>query len=702
MGTVYQVQDQSTDQRLALKLHRESTSANALWFRREYHTLARLHHPAILEVHDFGVDPTVGLFYTMELLGGQDLRKVSLPMSLEQTARILCDVSSALAFLHSRRLVHRDLSPGNICSAADGRAKLIDFGVLATPGVCQEVAGTPPFIAPESLRGLPIDHRVDLFGLGALGYWMLTGRHAYPARTLDDLDGLWLLPLAPPSALVPGIPEAIDTLVLSLLNVESAGRPQSAAEVIDRLTAVTNAPYLTDTDVSTGYLGSVDLVGRVAEVRKLRTYIKDALDGNGHAVLLEAPLGTGKTRLIQEVDLEAQLAGATVLSAGNDSASEGPLGVLNKLARDVLAKAPQVAMAAAAPYTSVISRVVPGLKQAPVRRVLEAEDPADARLELQTDLARWFVDISAQQPLVILVDDIQDCDEGSAAVLAALAHGARSHAMLVVVALSTEQPAAAAAAAVASIRNSSVPMRLRGLHRQDVKALIRGLFGEVQNATRLAEMVHRVAGGSPLLSMEIARQLVDRSVIRFVDGMWVVPDNLPEEQLPRGLIEAMDARVDALSPQARALAQLLSVHGGELTLELCSRSTVGQDRDTLFASLDELQFEEIVIGAGDHYRIRHECLREAFLRRLAPERRQQLHLAIGEACSPMARSRRRWRPRWAGTCCAAASGKRGAYTSAAPACASTRRSPFGTPFHRWRPPSRASRLVAAHRASAWS
>ena len=181
MGSVYRVRDESSGRVVALKrLLPGSSSAAALLFRREYHTLARLRHPRIIEVYDYGVDAE-GPFYTMELLDGQDLRALA-PLAPREVCRCLRDVASSLSLLHAHRLLHRDLTPANVRSTGDGRCKLMDFGALSPFGVPEAVVGTPPFVPPEAVRGLSLDQRADLFSLGALAYYLLTKKNAYPAE----------------------------------------------------------------------------------------------------------------------------------------------------------------------------------------------------------------------------------------------------------------------------------------------------------------------------------------------------------------------------------------------------------------------------------------------------------------------------------------------------------------------------------------
>jgi serine/threonine-protein kinase len=225
MGAVYRVKDRATGQTLALKrLNRDAlVDPRAIEsFEREYQVLAGLSHPRIIRVFDYGRDAE-GPYYTMELVDGMDMAEAA-PLPYKRCCHYLRDVAASLALLHARRLVHRDVSAANVRATAAGRCKLLDFGTLSPFGHSGVVAGTPPFIAPEALRGGSLDHRADLFALGALAYWMLTGHHAFPAQRLEDLSPLWRIPPAPPSQLASKVPKELDALVLSLLSLDPLAR----------------------------------------------------------------------------------------------------------------------------------------------------------------------------------------------------------------------------------------------------------------------------------------------------------------------------------------------------------------------------------------------------------------------------------------------------------------------------------------------
>jgi serine/threonine protein kinase len=272
IGAVYAVVDGASGKRLALKrLSADANSAAAGLFEREYHTLAGLKHPCIVEVYDYGSD-ALGAFYTMELVEGGDLSRAA-PMPWREACRnVRDDAASLLGLLHARRLVHRDLTPRNLLRGPSGRLKLIDFGALAAFGPSNEVAGTPPFIPPEALRTRNLDQRSDLFSLGALAYWLVTGTHAFPARTLAELPAQWESALALPSELLalrndglPAIPPELDTLIASLLRREPAERLGSTAELIDRLNALADLEPESQAVAVQGYLDSKAFVGRKRE-----------------------------------------------------------------------------------------------------------------------------------------------------------------------------------------------------------------------------------------------------------------------------------------------------------------------------------------------------------------------------------------------------------------------------------------------------
>lgn len=626
MGEVYRVLDTATGEPLALKrMHSPDSSVTqpergAIHFRREFHTLARLAHPNVVEVRDFGLDDGRP-YYTMELLGGRDLRDAA-RASVRQCCGWLRDVASALALLHARGLLHRDLKSRNVRLTSDGRAKLIDFGVLATMGVAGDVAGTPSSIAPECVRGLPLDGRADLFGLGALAYWLLTGHHAYPARNLEEAAAAWAQRPVAPSQLREDIPEPLEQLVMSMLSVDPGARPRTAAETIDRLSVLAELEPTPGVDLSLGWLASVELVGREAELQRVRALATDTVGGRGDVLVFEAPSGAGKTRLLREAGVEAQLAGAAVLRA------TGLRGAGYDVVRQLVAGVAEGARGAtSAAVSSALRRLLPELGASAGG---PAGDPMEERLRVQRGLTRWFRALAEHKPLVLLIDELQRVDEPSLAALAALARESSGRWRIgMVAARATDDAVGAAAAHDALVARAEVVM-LRGLDRSGVRALVHSLFGDVPHADAVAAWMHGVAGGSPLLCTELAHHLVDGGTIRYAEGTWLLPADLEDTAAPRALEEAMDQRVIALSAETRALGEALAVLGTNASLELLAAVAAAEESRT-FTAIDELVERELLVGRDTGFEFRHEGLRAALLRGLDPEHRRELHRRSAEA-----------------------------------------------------------------------
>lgn len=234
MGVVWSARQIRLDRRVAIKFLRPELATDPSFaerFDREARALAKLQHPGIVAIHDYG--EAMGMcFLVMEYVDGTDLRSVMRSgISSDQALAIVPQICEALQYAHDEGVVHRDVKPENILVDRRGRVKIADFG-LATlrdgDGVAQtsgRVLGTPHYMAPEQLDApTSIDHRADIFALGVVIYEMLTGK----------------LPVgrfSPPSALQP-VDVRLDEVVLRSLEHDRERRYQHASEVRDRVVAI--------------------------------------------------------------------------------------------------------------------------------------------------------------------------------------------------------------------------------------------------------------------------------------------------------------------------------------------------------------------------------------------------------------------------------------------------------------------------------
>ncbi|MEM7600382.1 MAG: serine/threonine-protein kinase [Verrucomicrobiota bacterium] len=239
MGVVFRANQKSLKRDVAIKILRSSADLDSRIveatdrFRREAAIMARLDHPNILTIYDFGVTES-GLFYlVMELVSGGDLSKQLLDQSLSpnQALKFAREVCSALEYAHGCGVIHRDLKPSNIMLTQDGRAKVSDFGLSkfigdeaqSTITLEAATAGTPEYMAPEQKTSLgKVDERSDIYSLGVLIYEMLTG-----VRPV----GSW----KPPSKAGVAVSEQVDETVQKALAPLPGERFQTVAEIQERL-----------------------------------------------------------------------------------------------------------------------------------------------------------------------------------------------------------------------------------------------------------------------------------------------------------------------------------------------------------------------------------------------------------------------------------------------------------------------------------
>jgi len=258
MGEVYRARDTRLDRDVALKVLPAAVAADPgriERFEREARTVAGLSHPHI--VHMYSVEQAEGLrFLTMELVEGEELAEVIErgAMSSTRALGVGIAVADALCEAHAKGIVHRDLKPANVMITAEGRVKVLDFGLAKLTEIEPEdddatraleltrqgsALGTVPYMSPEQLRGQVVDSRSDLFSLGILLYELAAGRRPFEGTNAADITSS-ILKDDPPSLpdLDTSIPPDLGAIVDACLAKDPAARPESAAVVRDQLLAL--------------------------------------------------------------------------------------------------------------------------------------------------------------------------------------------------------------------------------------------------------------------------------------------------------------------------------------------------------------------------------------------------------------------------------------------------------------------------------
>lgn len=249
MGVVYLAKDPLIGRLVALKTIRlgasnddEEVKEFQQRFIREAQAAGILSHPAIVTVHDIGQDQESGVsFISMEYVEGPNLKEVITQgknIPFPELAEIMAQVAEALDYAHSKGIVHRDVKPANIIWCGESRAKITDFGIakiassvanLTTTG---QFLGTPNYMAPEQIKGTPIDGRADLFSLGIVLYECLTRRKPFGGDSLTTISyRIVHEPFTAPHEINPEVPEEFSAVVNRCLAKDPGSRYQRGREL---------------------------------------------------------------------------------------------------------------------------------------------------------------------------------------------------------------------------------------------------------------------------------------------------------------------------------------------------------------------------------------------------------------------------------------------------------------------------------------
>jgi serine/threonine protein kinase len=262
MGEVYRARDPRLGRNVAIKVLPTAFSADVDRLRRfeqEARAAAALNHPNILAVHDIGTEAGAP-FIVSELLEGETLRERlnAGPIAVRKALELALHIAHGLAAAHEKGITHRDLKPENVFVTRDSRVKILDFGLakltqdppafepasamVTTPAPTQPgvVLGTVGYMAPEQVRGLPVDHRSDLFALGAILYELLSGRRAFSRDTAPETMTAILKEDPPELDSAAPIPPALVRIVHRCLEKSASARFQTASDLAFALASVSD------------------------------------------------------------------------------------------------------------------------------------------------------------------------------------------------------------------------------------------------------------------------------------------------------------------------------------------------------------------------------------------------------------------------------------------------------------------------------
>jgi diguanylate cyclase (GGDEF)-like protein len=597
-------------------------------------------------------------------------------------AQALTDV---LAAVHRNGIVHKDINPTNVL-LADGRPLVIDFAFAQAfteehpePTHHSMVIGTLTYLAPEQTgrMGHPVDHRADLYSLGATLYELAVG---VPPFGLDITDQLALIHAhlaqrpTEPIHLDPSVPPELSAIIMRLLEKEPDGRYQSAEGLsydLARLSARLGDPQAPaecfrpgTRDFPHRLAAPTQLVGRETEAAALRDAFSGMCRGGPRGVFIAGAPGVGKTALLDELRPLAASAGGWFVSTKLDPhrqehEADPVVQGLGQLCRLLLAEPEEHlaavrdrAVAALGPNAGLLAHSIPELANLlSVTPEPPQGDPGRARTRIhRATVALLEAVASPSRPLVFVVDDLQWAPEFSIGVLDAILSERELSGVLLAGAyrageVDMAHPLAAALAAWERRGEVAAQIRLQNLQPDDLAVLLgRMLRLDPVDATPLAQAIGDRTGGNPFDTVELVNALRQEGVLVCgPDGWHWDPVAIRRFVSLNDVVDLLQTRIKRLPALSRRLVRVLMCLGGQVHLDLLAEAAQ-LDPISAAEGLDPAVEDGLVVvqraglrsGRAAEVRFRHDRVREALESLEEPASCTRVHLQVARLLAPVA------------------------------------------------------------------
>lgn len=617
MATVYQAQDKLSGRTLALKYFglpierlRVNDSPGALTKLQLVHAmrmLSSLRHPALIGVGDYGFDHADGtdhLYYTSDLLTDvRPLLATGRDQSLEDKLRLIVPVLHVLIYLHRRNVLHRNLKAENIFS--DGRQTYVtDAGLslaLASENHDRLPVAVLAHLAPELLAGRSASVASDLYAFGLLLYELLAGRFPYQRNNATEL--LTNIRYFMPDVNALGLQPTLAHVISRLLSKDASDRYPTALETLQALESASGLSLMTVGDnTRDAYLRSSRMVGRDGEFEQLSNALKNALTGSGSSWLLTGDSGLGKTRLVEEISLQAQADDALILRGGALQTAGPPYVLWRNIARWL-----------------ALDETLTAPQQAALR--LLASEPL-AGDEPQTDQALSNAFLAAltkatqETAIVIVLEDLQWVNSECLDLLEQVSALATSTRLLVLTTARTDL-----APNLAARLNNSTELALRKLSVRYISELTQQLLGPAGELPIVNALLYRETEGNAFFLLEVMRTLAEQVGDLGMIGIKTLPDQL----FVGGIAEAVERRLDRVPEAYHRVLALMALAGDSVDLALLRDLSEGLDPEKV---LYEAHEAAVLDMHDDQWAFSHDRIWQGAANRVEDADRRSWHARI--------------------------------------------------------------------------
>lgn len=626
MGIVYRATDRLTGQVVALKqvtiasdqlligsFTQTSDSHNfRLVLANEFQVLASLRHPNIISVLDYGFAAGGQPYFTMEYLARADnLRDAAAHKTTLEKIHLLIQVLQALAYLHRRGILHRDLKPGNIL-VVDGGVRVLDFGLSVAVDQAIGTVGTFAYLAPELLKEEPAGETADLYAVGVMAYEILGHHHPFTSDKTNQML-LDILYTAPRPLTLPEFPQ-LSQVIAKLLQKEPSARYATADECLAAFYAAIGltAPQESQA-IRESYLQAARFVGREKEMARLKEALAAAQQGRGSLWLIGGESGVGKSRLSDELRTLALVQGFLVLRGhGTPGGGTSYQWWREPLRRLVLTTELSDLEA------GILKPLVPDIETLlarPVPPAPEMEGQAGQQ-RLHNTIAMLFYRQTV--PVLLLLEDLHWATE-SLDVLRQVSRALAERPLLIIGDYrDNERPQ------LAQELPSAQVIKLERLTADSMAELCTAILGPAGRSEAVLTLLQRETEGNAFFVVEVVRALAEEAGrLNEIGAM-----NLPGQVFPQGMQTIIQQRLDRVPAAAQHLLQLAAIAGRHLDLSLLGWLNQGEPLDGWLMSCANAAVLEM---KEERWQFAHDKLREGLWHSLPPQARLALHREVGEA-----------------------------------------------------------------------
>ncbi|MHC4341830.1 MAG: serine/threonine-protein kinase [Planctomycetota bacterium] len=637
-ATVYRARDTLIDRVVALKVNRAlSAYAHAEESERilqEAKLVGKLKSPHIVTLYQVHQLEDGGFAFEMEYVDGGSLdallkKRDRLPP--EETLRILRGMLTGLKEAHGRGVIHRDIKPANVLLGSDGSVKLTDFGLgrLATEislsiSTREGILGTPRYMAPEVAMGANPSFASDLWSVGVVIYYLVSGRLPFDDRTLPALF------LAIQNAQVPplegGIPDQLVEVVTHCLAKRPESRPASASSLLAKLDV--ERPLRQAVHKYEVLAPAQPLVGRRSELASLKELLTQAAEGKGATVLLTGEAGIGKTRLMQELRGHARERGQIWIEVPVTQVG-GFLRPLIRGVRNALTGGEQEA-----DFTEVIRASRFGEATSFLRGLLRDDSARDLEEPQQTvwAIGQLLSGIAKESPFVLHIEDAHFCDADDVRLLRETSRRVSSLDALLVINHRTGDPESSelSTAGLSGLHDLSTlewihHVEMAPLTAEETYRLLEEQVAASRVAPEVADLIFHKSDGNPLFALEFFRHLREIGAVEEEDGVARPGPTWSEADLPRRFHDLVARRLGGLTEEDRALLDASAVDGVEFDGEAVA-SVLERPLLEVLRSLQRLyRSAGLFLLRPEGFRFTHAVFREVIYTELAPALRREIH-----------------------------------------------------------------------------